>query len=85
MRRMIAILFSLTALGLSSCQGERLKETSPPYYLAQSETPPSHASRHLADYLSARTISNGTIFQPGLTQPLVDVNLGPSHGAGHES
>jgi hypothetical protein len=42
MRRMIAILLSLAALGLSSCQGERLKETSPRrYYLAQSEAPPS--------------------------------------------
>jgi hypothetical protein len=30
MRRMIAILLSLTALGLSSYQGERLKDTSPP-------------------------------------------------------
>jgi hypothetical protein len=42
MRRMIAILLSLAALGLSSCQCERLKETSPRrYYLAQSEAPPS--------------------------------------------
>jgi hypothetical protein len=36
MRRMIAILLSLTALGLSSCQGERLKETSPPTLLSRS-------------------------------------------------
>jgi hypothetical protein len=39
---MIAILLSLAALGLSSCQGERLKEASPRrYYLTQSEAPPS--------------------------------------------
>jgi hypothetical protein len=36
MTRMIAILFSLTALGLASCQGERLKETAPPTLLSRS-------------------------------------------------
>jgi hypothetical protein len=36
MRRTIAILFSLMALGLSSCQGERLKETSLPMLLSRS-------------------------------------------------